>query len=495
MSLTIALPLPTNLLTNLVPVNKVGDFGTPVDGVITLEDGKRYILNKSITTSDRFVIPTGGNVTIESIFLFTFNLSYTGSDTLFTADGMNSLVFKNIIVNGNSLATLYNLDNGGFLRIELAIFVTWLSLGRASTLGFNVDQGEFDFYDEGLTFSSRTDAGERRVVLLDNCFVGTNSTNVLTTFDFPDGDLTLAVTVIGGALSIAGSNQTLFNFSDALKLNGIPITVRNFLIEDEPLAIFTPNSLKQDYIRSVFTGNFGIQSSTAIIKLSLTNNTAITTISTQNENTIINTNVLWSIDDLIERYLVQDLCTFDNTGNTVDITFNHGISDNDRIFLFTYTGTLPAELDADTEYHVVNKNAADFQVSLTQGGSVVTFTDNGSGTLFYRHNTGVTVLAQMIYTGIETIKCRADGWETLESTTGTKINVKAVIMKINTDGTIIEDQIAAPVSVNSSESGVSQISNVATLSTGEGNVIYHSNDSDTTNIVGKDLLISLNKVT
>lgn len=69
----------------------------------------------------------------------------------------------------------------------------------------------------------------------------------------------------------------------------------------------------------------------------------------------------------------------ENTGNTLDLTA-HGLSDGDTVVLST-AGVMPNGWTADsTVYYVVNKNADDFQVALTDGGSAVTISSDGTGT-------------------------------------------------------------------------------------------------------------------
>ncbi len=83
-----------------------------------------------------------------------------------------------------------------------------------------------------------------------------------------------------------------------------------------------------------------------------------------------------------DSILYQDgsaVVTFTNATNRVDLTA-HTLAIGDPIQFFT-TGTLPAEiLPQRTQYWVVNPTANDFQVSLTKGGSVVLFSDDGTAT-------------------------------------------------------------------------------------------------------------------
>jgi len=74
----------------------------------------------------------------------------------------------------------------------------------------------------------------------------------------------------------------------------------------------------------------------------------------------------------------------ENTGNTLDLTA-HGLSDGDTVILST-AGVMPNGWTADTQvYYVVNKNTDDFQVALTEGGSAVTISSDGTGTQKYVH--------------------------------------------------------------------------------------------------------------
>jgi len=60
----------------------------------------------------------------------------------------------------------------------------------------------------------------------------------------------------------------------------------------------------------------------------------------------------------------------------------HGLENGDVVFL-TEVGTLPTGLAENTRYWVVAKTADRWQVSLTEGGSAVTFSDDGSGSNTY----------------------------------------------------------------------------------------------------------------
>ena len=76
----------------------------------------------------------------------------------------------------------------------------------------------------------------------------------------------------------------------------------------------------------------------------------------------------------------DSVVTFTNATNVVNLT-THGFVAGDGPFQFTTTGSLPAELDLLTDYYVgPTVGASTFEVSLTRGGAVVPFTDDGSAT-------------------------------------------------------------------------------------------------------------------
>lgn len=82
-------------------------------------------------------------------------------------------------------------------------------------------------------------------------------------------------------------------------------------------------------------------------------------------------------------------CTFDFTGGTAEdivLAVAHGLANGDKVVLKAGAGALPAELNDYTTYYVVNKSDDYFQVSLTSGGAVVEFTDDGGAAFFYPIN-------------------------------------------------------------------------------------------------------------
>ena len=129
--------------------------------------------------------------------------------------------------------------------------------------------------------------------------------------------------------------------------------------------------------------------------------------------------------DLWESYLVDEGitagdvrgCNFINFFNMVNVKA-HGLENGDMIRFYT-KGTLPAELNTGQWYYIVNKTTDTFQVSETEGGSVVAFTDDGTetGGHSYQHNFAIangSVIEEAVFNYIPV----ADSLDALAERTG-----------------------------------------------------------------------------
>ena len=82
----------------------------------------------------------------------------------------------------------------------------------------------------------------------------------------------------------------------------------------------------------------------------------------------------------------------ENTGDLLT-SASHGLANDDRVTLKAPVGqSLPTGLDATTVYHVVGVSGATFQVALTQGGSAVVIT--ADGTIYFQKVLPETFSAQ-----------------------------------------------------------------------------------------------------
>lgn len=475
--------------TNTININAESDWGVPSGGVVTLKNGK-YNLNTTVTRAVKLLIPDGVSVSISSNYLGIADI-YTGIGNGIEALG-SGILYTNTIVFVAPTATAIFTDN------ERSSFFTTTIMDTVDTAArIQGSQCSFVFcgisnFNNGVISADRTDGMPRVTFAMELSSITDGLDSGGTLLDISGKLLSLGL----GADNLISpkASETALNLQQSLKENNTSIIINNTIFDKSLGTIFAANSIRQDYVNATFSGNLGIKNSTSSAKLDFVSNSAVTTITVTDQDEAINTNVLYNLS-VLERFLIQDICTFDNTTDTVNTTFNHGLSLNDRVFLNAYAGSsLPAELDETTEYFVVNPTATSFQLSLTESGSAIDFTDDGSGTLYYRHNTGVSLSGEIIYIGNENIGLKIAGWVALTSTTGTVINMGSSIMKIALDGTITQDQTGSRISADNTDTQSSIDTDLIELASGEGVVIYIKNQTNVVNIIAEDFLITLTKI-
>lgn len=480
-----------SIASNTIVINTINDFPAPVAGVITLESGKEYLLNNVIISPYRFAIPTGGYVRISSNNL-SHALVYVGGGTMFT--GSNFALFIPFTALFQCIGgTFFNFEGAGSAFMLSSIFSNCVSFGSVRNATFTSFFTQFDTFTNG--FVCEPGISLRSQVSFSHTTIS-KGTNAVTDLIKITGTDINALAIQDCNFTTAGVNESILNLDPTLKTGNTDVTVQAIFNTKLGGNALNPNSLKQDYVRAKFFGCTGIPDSTVKAKLSYIGNTQQTTITGVGTNTKIATNVNATMTSL-ERILIQDIVTLNFTTDTLTTTFNHGLVLNDRVFLKAYTagasGTLPPELNETTEYYVVNPTATTFQLSLTAGGAAVNFSTNGTGTIHYRHDKGVSNNLQFIYIGLEDVTIAPDGWVGLINSINSFDDMRAVVMKIATDGTITEHQIGSPANTNNTRTVGSILSDTIDLKTGEGVSIRIRNDSAITNIIGREFLLNLKK--
>jgi hypothetical protein len=99
--------------------------------------------------------------------------------------------------------------------------------------------------------------------------------------------------------------------------------------------------------------------------------------------------------------------TATNATNVLDDTSNP-YTDDMRVILTSSAADLPDGLDSETVYFVVNQATNSFQVSLTSGGAVVTFSDDGIGTHQCHVVTLATLVKEATYTTFDIVAASVD---------------------------------------------------------------------------------------
>lgn len=400
----------------VVYVSSESDFPTAVSGVITLEVNTKYVIIGNITTANRFVIPDAGGVTIEGYSLGASSLTSTNVGNMFTSITLSSFFsFTNILVSCPS-GTLFNLDGNKDRSSRVVIFSSAFTncsaLGTVTNIGYTHELGAYFDCGTGITFDNNHE-------LSLNCIFEDwkNQTTTFMTFlnDIPK-------IYISGLNSQLKSNETLYNIDSGMTTISAIVTTT---VNDISLggSIFAAGSKDYKDIDWIFVNNGNITDSTAIIGIKVDDNTQVTTVAATNTFTIIDATSFLDCPECetqrftldsngVTRYdgkekasisttinasiqnqagVVQNIgvqmghiknntsytVTFDNTTNIVN-EVGTALSNGDQVSFYNTPGTLPAELRKDVFYYVVNKTTDTFQLSYTEGGAAIAFTDNGT---------------------------------------------------------------------------------------------------------------------
>lgn len=476
-----------------IEVNSEEDLGEVGETTITLRsDISKYRINKSFSLTKDLIIPTGAIIEFEAEDIFSIQISFTGS-TFLTGDGITAIAFRNLTIFGNN-GVLHDLDNGGVVLYEKCQLGFWSDAGtlRGSNL-LLLDSDCAFLTSEGFKFRQRTDLATtpRSNIRLDGAFFGNNSIPLL--FDIADPNMLRMVFSNGGHSPT--NTETVFRFDKNVLQTDANIVITSFNLFSDPLQTFDNDSLDQTFTNAVVDTSLRIASSTALVKLRFQGNTIASVSGGAGVDNAILTNAFYQEQSFDERFVRQDIITFDSSTNTLTANFSHQMSDGDKVTLTPteYDGVLPSELDGNTEYFVLNASGPDFKVSLSEGGSEVAFGDNGSGINYFRHSTGVSELGEVIYIGNESVKCAIGGHMAISSSTTTLVDVRASLNKIATDNTrtLIEDGSVVPANIAILNS--SDIDDIVEFKNGEGFVPTVRNETNGNNLTVEESLIIISR--
>lgn len=476
--------------SNVINVTSEADLPEAVGNVITFgaaQNGLTYVADDAFVYDKDFVIE--GEINIK--FTCT-NLDkawiYVGTGTMFTSSDFGTIEFDNFVgVSSDPSATMFNLSGAGSVFVSRSLF-----LGSGGTGGVIANDLTTMLFCTLSDFGAGFDISCAGGFAFTEGSIDTWQNQPSTTMLKFSPPMTF-ISIYDNGFVTSGANETILDIDETLLTAGTRINI-NTTDFDITLGgiIFAPNSLDQTSLNSKYSGNVGVADSTVTAKIRFVGNAAATTIAGISVNTPINTTSSYEVL-ILERFVSQDLITFDFTTNALNTAFNHGLSANDRLQLFTYTGTLPAELDAATRYFVINPTATTFQLSLTSGGGAVNFTDDGTGVLYYRHGiNSFSNSGELIYLGIEDISLSGSGWIALQNDTNNFDNMRGVVMKIDVAGVVAEDQTGSPENANNTRPSSSILSDILSLSSGEGVVLNIRNDTAVRDIIAVESLLTIN---
>lgn len=285
-----------------------------------------------------------------------------------------------------------------------------------------------------------------------------------------------------------GTNQALFFFDPEIETDNLDGVLIDRIQQFGTLAgpIFDNGSLDQTAIKIKAIGSQKVPDSTVKASIFIENNSDTTTIAAVDTPTQING--VWNGIEEAELLKFQDNCTFDGSTDTINTTFTHGLTDGDEIE-FVEDGALPTGLSEETTYFIINSAATSFQVSLTEGGSAVSFTGNGTAPNYYRHDTGNSDGGWLVHIGEVDVPLSVQGWAALNKS-GTTRKAGLVIMKTDIAFTETVAFRGSSATVKAGESQSSISSGLVTLAKGEGLKVFVENRDNDDNLIVEDARIT-----
>lgn len=253
---------------SIIEIFSMGDFPMPIEGVITLPSGK-YIIKNNITTSDRFSIGSGGNVTIEVEDFRNNILTYTGDETLFTSIGAARIAISlfNILCTGTN-ATVFDITEGSVTIDNGQIMM----IGSNSTLGSIIDGDTVVF--RNLTLLGYTNAvtiTNANALLMNELLMQGNLTGTGALFSI-NGSIGLTASSSAIA-SVTGLNESIFYIDPVITAN---ITISDTILLGEG-TFFKTGSLDETS-KYITTIRNGVQKDSANIGSMIVGGNSATTI-------------------------------------------------------------------------------------------------------------------------------------------------------------------------------------------------------------------------
>jgi hypothetical protein len=432
-----------NIPENIVYVNNIDDLPSAVGGKITLATNTVYEfkLGNLITLTDELAFSAGRiqliNALISTSKPITFvggtgsvynvissNITFTGTRGFETAElGSGSIRWINVAITGTVTTKIYDITTTNPFGLAILDNVNILQCGAAGTFdgpGTAIIFNRLLNFSDGFTFVDNTSGVT--IDFLETAF-GQNAVNSILV----DISGTVGQISITRLHPTPKSNEKVFNFDSGLTFDGMVVANSPIDLTEsgvDKTNIFETGSLDQTTIGVKFTGNVNIEDSTALAQIGFQNNTAIVDIYSIDVPIKVNSGSY--SEDFSERFTTTAIGTATYTGlecvkvvvndhmtmrptvgqnielgcyvawtdaERLEVTFtnatdkvnrtNHGLANGTSIRFFNASDFLPVEIRPDQFYWVVNTDTNDFEISDTEGGATLDFTDDGGTTSYY----------------------------------------------------------------------------------------------------------------
>lgn len=293
---------------DVVEIWQMSDFPAPTAGVITLSTSTEYRIKRDLTTSDRFVIPSGVEIIwrgIEALREFT----YTGTANFVTSTdslGLGLIAMRILSTSTGNFCSFTNAGGAQLSRlfVKLTTFIDWDSMGSMTASRLFVLEGGFNNCG-GITL---TDSLDTRF----NVFNWNNTVDTSTDFITIDGTNLNFATFINGVFN-KQAGESVFNISSSFAATSLIRIADNTFVGAGP--IFNAASLDETDTRVISNRNAGLRDSKTIGSFTFNGNASDTSITDGAYVAMTLTNVVAGSN--IERFSLtgaaNGVLTYDDT--------------------------------------------------------------------------------------------------------------------------------------------------------------------------------------
>lgn len=331
---------------DVIEVFSMADFPAPAAGVITLSTSTEYRIKRDLTTSDRFVVPSGIDIVFRGLESLR-SLTYSGTGTFFTCTDMDSLDFIALNLVSTSTGSLFVLTNSdpvnirSRLLLNLTGVIGWDSVGTITASQFFVFEAGF-LNCGGVTL---TDSLDTRF----NVFNWRNFSDTGTELITIDGTNLNFGVFSGGVFRTTGS-EFAFHIDATFAATSLIRIVDSTFIGTG--GVFDPTGLDETDTRVITDRNAGVRSSKSIGSYTFNDNGTNTSIS---NGTYVAMNLAGSpavAGSNIERWSLT------NANNGV-LTYDDSASFEGTLFASIATESAPTE--------------ANYRIAMSINGAVPVF--------------------------------------------------------------------------------------------------------------------------
>lgn len=367
-------------IPNLIIVDSLSDFPTPVASVITLVDNKSYLIRGSVNIGTNRIV-VGISNTIFGFDKSTDQLIYTGILAMITVTNNDFSMYQLTCASVTAGSTVFNCSSSLSFNIEIRenIFANCKSLGTIQNFNAIIFQKNFTtLCDNGITFQGTNS----ELIVADNYWSTNNNVVGSKLIDIPTGGTFEDIVISRNHMEVS-VNETGITLGTITLSNYGSVNINQF----HGLGTFL-SGLSFSSISWEFIGNTGVLNTVANGQIGFVDNVSATSITTT-DTVLVATWVLKSGANKFDspsngiiRYidkqpctikLIGNLCAFGASSYTAEVSiYKNGVKQNESKMGFTiYTAREFCTVQF-LDNNAIQNDQYEIRMRKTAGGAVST---------------------------------------------------------------------------------------------------------------------------